>query len=169
MTRGRKPKPTHLRLVEGNPGKRALRPDTIKPNVPAEPLEPPEHLSDHAKEEWRRINVGLHRMQLLSHVDRAAFTAYCDAWGRYRQASEILDALKERDPKTQGLVVRTTGGNYIQNPVVGMLNKARSDMVKFATEFGFTPAARARISADDAAGKGSGSKFEGLIGGGKTR
>jgi phage terminase small subunit len=57
----------------------------------------------------------------------------------------------------------TTNGNAIQNPLIGTANKAASDMVRYAAEFGMTPSARARISAQPPGGAGS--KFHGLIGG----
>lgn len=67
----------------------------------------------------------------------------------------------ERDLLTNGLMIRTVDGNAIQNPLVGTANKAASDMVRYASEFGFTPAARAHISAGASPGP---SKFDGLIG-----
>jgi P27 family predicted phage terminase small subunit len=40
---------------------------------------------------------------------------------------------------------RTTKGNLIQNPLVGIANKAMADMVRYAAEFGMTPSARTRL------------------------
>ena len=37
--------------------------------------------------------------------------------------------MAERDLLTSGLMIKTTGGNAIQNPLVGTANKAASDMV----------------------------------------
>ena len=50
---GRRPKPTHLKLLNGNPGKRAINPNEPKP--PAELPAPPDYLSEIAKVEWQRI------------------------------------------------------------------------------------------------------------------
>jgi hypothetical protein len=56
MTRGRKPKPTHLKLIEGNPGKRPIR---MGPERPATAMpEPPDHLNDDARTEWDRVAHG---------------------------------------------------------------------------------------------------------------
>ena len=52
MTRGRKPKPTHLKLIEGNPGKRPIRTGPERPTT-AMP-EPPDHLNADARTEWDR-------------------------------------------------------------------------------------------------------------------
>ena len=44
-------------------------------------------------------------------------------------------------------------GHMIQNPLVGVANKAMNDMVRFAAEFGMTPAARSRVSVSEGAGE----------------
>jgi P27 family predicted phage terminase small subunit len=146
MTRGRKPKPTHLRLVTGNPGKRAL-PKAEAKVVPALPSPPP-HLSDEAKVEWGRISEDLFKVGLLSGIDRAALAAYCQAYGRWVQAEKSLAEMAKRDLLTAGLLIKTTNGNAIQNPLVGIANKAAADMVRYAAEFGMTPSARSRIDAE---------------------
>ncbi len=50
---GRKPKPTAIKMLEGNPGKRALnhaepRPKVVMPRAP-------EHLSDEEKAKWKAV------------------------------------------------------------------------------------------------------------------
>ena len=50
-TRGRKPKPTALKELEGNPGKRPLNDREPKPEKKAPPC--PKWLNDDAKKEWR--------------------------------------------------------------------------------------------------------------------
>jgi phage terminase small subunit len=77
--RGRKPKPTTLRLLEGNPGKRRVDPG---PAPPAGPPERPEWLDAEAKAEWDRVTAVLAQMRLLSAADRAALAAYCTAYSR---------------------------------------------------------------------------------------
>jgi P27 family predicted phage terminase small subunit len=155
--------PTHLKLLRGNPGKRALPPEAEFDSAPDIP-EPPAFLMPAAKAEWRRIAGGLYRMGLLSVVDEHPLAAYCQAVARWKNAEDALARMAERDLLTNGLMIKTTGGNAIQNPLVGTANKAASDMVRYATEFGFTPAARARIAAGNA-GNAAQSKFAGLIGG----
>lgn len=146
MTAGRKPKPTHLKLVTGNPGKRPM-PKSEAKVVPALPSPPP-HLSDEAKVEWGRISEDLFKVGLLSHIDRAALAAYCQAYGRWAQAERAIAEMAKRDQLTGGLMIKTSNGNAIQNPLVGTANKAAADMVRFAAEFGMTPSARSRINAE---------------------
>jgi P27 family predicted phage terminase small subunit len=146
MTTGRKPKPTHLKLVTGNPGKRALPQGEAKvaPSLP----DPPQHLSGDAREEWERVSVALFNAGLLSAIDRTALAAYCQAYGRWAQAERGIALMAQTDKVTGGLLARTTNGNAIQNPLVGVANKAMQDMVRYAAEFGMTPSARSRINAD---------------------
>lgn len=157
--RGRKPKPTHLKLVTGNPGKRALNKGEPTPRLDL-PMPPP-HLSDEAKVEWGRVSQELYDCGLLSTVDRAALAAYCQAYARWVTAEKAITKMAESDALTSGLLIRTSNGNAIQNPLVGTANKAMKDMVYYAAEFGMTPSARSRIEAapppkdnkKDAAGK----------------
>ena len=73
--RGRKPKPTTLRILEGNPGKRSLIDGP--PQAPAKIPECPCFLDDEARAEWLRMAPVLLEMGLLTPADRAALAAYC--------------------------------------------------------------------------------------------
>jgi P27 family predicted phage terminase small subunit len=86
---------------------------------------------------------------VLAKTDRAALGAYCQAYGRWQQAEAALSLMAARDNVTRGLMINTTNGNAVQNPLVGTANKAMADMVRFAAEFGMTPSARTRIKADE--------------------
>lgn len=144
--RGRKPTPTHLKLVQGNPGKRALNP--YEPKVaPARP-EPPDHLGESARQEWERVEQEMYRTGILTRLDRATLAAYCQAFERWRTAETTLAEMAARDALTHGLMIRTSNGNPIQNPLVGIANKAMADMVRYAAELGITPSARSRIHAE---------------------
>lgn len=158
---GRKPKPTHLKIIEGNPGKRPI-PDEPKPDIGALPPAP-EFLSADAKGEWERVALQLHRLGLLTVVDVPSLGAYCQAYGRWVLAERAIAKMAEHDLLTGGLMIKTTNGNAIQNPLVGTSNKAASDMVRYAAEFGLTPAARARLAIGPF--EKTKSKFDGLIGG----
>lgn len=140
MAAGRKPVPTHLKLVTGNPGKRALpkKEARTKPSMPS----PPAHLGRAAKTEWRRVVRQLFNLGLLSVIDRAALAAYAQSYERWVRAE------KEWADKGYQMVIVTTMGNIIQNPLIGIANRAAADMVKYATEFGMTPAARSRVNAN---------------------
>src|SRR4051812_29469083 len=82
---GRPPKPTRLRIIEGVPGH--SRP--INENEPQpEPilLDPPPQLQGAALEEWHAMAAELHKLRLLSKIDRAALAAYCQSWAIWSSA-----------------------------------------------------------------------------------
>ena len=113
--------------------------------APALP-EPPPHLGEEARAEWKRVAEDLYRLGVLTEIDRVVLAAYCQASGRWVRAELTLAEMAKRG----GLMVRTISVNAIQNPMVGIANKAMADMVRYATELGMTPSARTRIHAHHA-------------------
>ena len=140
--RGGKPKPTHLKLVKGNPGRRPI--NTREPQPKAEIPVPPPELSEDARKEWDWIAPHLHAAGILTIIDKAALAAYCQAYGRWMQAERALAALTN----SASLTIFTAKQNTIQHPLVGTANKAMADMVRYAAEFGMTPSGRTRIRAE---------------------
>lgn len=125
--------------MTGNPGHRQI-PDT--PDVvPAVPACPP-HLSGAARIEWDRITAELLVAQLVTQLDMAALVMYCEAWGEYVLAREML--LRPAD-QGGGYIVKTPNGYEVQSPWVAIANKAAEKMLKAGTEFGLTPSSRARV------------------------
>ena len=66
---GRKPQPTALKELKGNPGRRPLNEDEPKPEVHLPG--PPSHLSPAARREWRRAGAFLVEMGLMTDLDVA--------------------------------------------------------------------------------------------------
>ena len=86
--RGRKPKPTIIKIREGNPGKRRINGDEPQPSGSQPTC--PAHLSPTAKAEWKRLAQPLNKIGLLTQVDRAALAAYCQSYGRWVEAERKL-------------------------------------------------------------------------------
>lgn len=143
---GPPPKPTALKLIEGNPGRRAINKNEPKPPV-ARPA-PPAFMGEAARAEWRRLVDRLADVGLMTDLDVAALAAYCQAYARWVQAEEALARFAEADPRTHGIIVKTSNGNAIQSPLVGAANTAMQLMHRLAVEFGMTPAARSRLDVD---------------------
>jgi P27 family predicted phage terminase small subunit len=159
---GPPPTPTVLRLMRGNPGKRPIRPEPQPPRT-AEPPEPPSFLVGHAADEWWRVAPVLHQMGLLSQLDVAALAAYCVAYTRWRQAEEALAKMAEKDPVTGGMLIKGALGDARVNPLARVAANAARDMVAFASQFGMTAAARARIAAGPFGQPPGPGKFDGLL------
>lgn len=92
--RGRKPKPTRLKMLTGEPGKRPLNGDELRPeaNIP----ECPPELGPLAKQEWDRLVGELAALRLLTNLDRAALAAYCGAFGQHPFAFRLARGSSRR-------------------------------------------------------------------------
>ncbi len=141
--RGRTPKPTALKVLEGNPGKRQLNSNEPKPKVKAPPC--PKWLEDDAKKEWRRLSKQMEQMGILTEVDMAAFAGYCQAYARWKAAEEFITK--------HGAIVKTPSGYWQQVPQVSIAQQYMKQMGKFCEQFGLTPASRSRIVADTRQGE----------------
>lgn len=138
MTRGRKPKPTETKKLEGNPGKRAINDKEPKPKVVIPDV--PEHLQGEARAEYKRISVELSTLKIITNLDRAALVSYCQAWGDYVKACQKI--------KTEGEVITSDKGNLYQNPWVGIKTGAIDRMLRISAEFGMTPSSRTRLKVE---------------------
>jgi P27 family predicted phage terminase small subunit len=136
--RGPAPKPTAIKRSSGNPGKRAL--NGAEPQFSRQAPPCPKHLAGEARKEWRRIVRELVQTPgLLQVVDRAALAAYCQAWARWVEAEQKMQA-----PDFTMIEVTDKGYAHV-NPWFQVSTQAQKQMKAFLTEFGLTPASRARI------------------------
>lgn len=140
--RGRKPKPTRLKLIAGNPGRRPLNP--AEPRITASVPEPPPHLSDVALGEWHRLAPALARAGVLTEFDRAALAGYCSSWASFVAGEEAI--------RETGHVIKGYRGSLVVNPHVRVRDRALELMARFAAELGLTPSSRSRIHATPDAG-----------------
>jgi P27 family predicted phage terminase small subunit len=149
--------------LRGNPGKRRID-DEPEPQIAESVPESPPFLIGYAADEWYRVAPELHRLRLLTIVDVQTLAAYCQAYLFWRTAAEALARMAEKDAATSGFLIKSQSGDAIQNPLLGVARRAAADMVRFAGEFGLSPAARARISAGVNYEPPPGGKFDGLLG-----
>ena len=133
---GRKPLPTALKVLRGNPGKRPLNMGEAKPTPDTGNVS--RWMDAEAKAEWRRVVTELRRMGLLTIVDRAALEAYCQTYARWRWAEDAI--------RVQGHVYFTATGFWKERPEVGIAERALNLMKAYMVEFGMTPSSRSRIS-----------------------
>lgn len=110
--KGRKPKPTAIKILEGNPGKRQLNMNEPQPNKKMPKC--PEWLEDEAKEEWNRLAKNLNELGILTELDMAAFASYCQAYARWKEAEEFITL--------HGSIVKTKSGYWQQVPQVSKLH-----------------------------------------------
>jgi P27 family predicted phage terminase small subunit len=135
--KGRKPKPTHIKIVTGNPGRRPL--NTSEPTPLQAIPDCPEHITGLAREEWERMAEDLFECGLLTVIDRVALEGYCVAYARWVDAEEAI--------KKHGVLVKSPNGFPMQSPLLAIANKAMAQLRGYLAEFGMTPSSRSRITA----------------------
>lgn len=154
MTRGRKPKPSHLKAVQGNAGKRAINHDEPVADSLTEVPPPPEWLSEIGVEMWERVGPWLVSSKILTDSDLANLEAYCAAYNRWRQAEENI--------AQHGLVVDSPMGGVVKNPACTVANEALKQMNTFGSALGLDPSSRARLAVPGA--KDAANPFAALVG-----
>lgn len=135
--RGAAPKPTVLRLLDGDKANR-FNPDepipiAVLPEFPAE-------ASNEVREIWDYTIEHLDFMGLAKAADRDSLLCYCEAVVLHRKASAVL----AQSP----ILVKGAMGGLIRNPALAIQRDAAYTVRQFAQEFGLTPSARSRVRAD---------------------
>lgn len=155
--RGRKPKPLQLKIIDGNPGKRPMNLDQPMPATAPQLPKPPTHLDSLAKRIWRQTAVELYRLGLLTRLDEGVLAIHCDARSTFLQAARRIrlrtaTQKKAGDAEPNGAVIRTSNGNTIQHPDVGIKNQAAKLAMSSGAELGLSPSSRTRLVGPHAAG-----------------
>jgi P27 family predicted phage terminase small subunit len=142
MTTGRRPVPTTVKKLRGNPGKRPFnanepvfaaaddRFDVVPASITDDPV---------AAAEWARLAPLLRQAKVVTDADHAALLAACQQWSIY------LGALAEAPPGRR--VVRSPHDYPIVNPYLTIANKALIQCTRLWDALGLTPAARTRVAA----------------------
>ena len=133
---GRPPKPIEQRIREGNAGRRKLPERLI---LPDDDLAKPPGLPAAAAELWDDLVPILREANVLNRIDRAALEALCLQWARARAARAIL--------AEEGILAVGSTGQLTEHPALSIERNAHSMFLRFASDFGITPVARARIAA----------------------
>ena len=128
---GHNRKPTRLKLLQGNPGRRPLHPE-LEPQPEASMPSCPVQLGAAAKREWRRIAPELFKLGLLTELTGRR-------WRRTARAGAFIElqGLKRQYPEQWGRA----------------MERAQRDalllMHRYLIEFGMTLATRSRVRVAD--------------------
>jgi P27 family predicted phage terminase small subunit len=140
---GRKPKPDELKAKSGT-----LRKSRVNNNKPqfgkieALPLAP-EYLDEEGARQWRTLVDQLDRAGMLQKTDLTVLAAYCLEWAMYvKHAKAAMDG----SDFYQTLSPEGVPTSFQVHPCTILANRALANCLKIASEFGFTPASRSRIS-----------------------
>src|SRR5271165_2842143 len=147
--RGRKPVPTTLRELHGNPRKVAL--PTFEPKPEGDLSEIPAWLSEGQRASWTYALTNS-PAGLLKRIDRGALLAWVVAEDLHQQAAAAQSkvGLLVRI-KTKATADKDDPGVPTASPYINIINQQAKIMLKAASELGFSPVSRPRIGAGAAA------------------
>lgn len=134
---GPAPKPTQLRLIDGD---RKDRINAHEPHPTPGRLHPPDGMSDEVRVVWHDVVRELRSMGIEYPSDRDALACYCEAVITHRKACQLL--------AVSPILLKGIHGNMVRNPVLQVQRDAAQTIRAFAQEFGLTPSARSRIEAN---------------------
>ncbi|GAB7144424.1 phage terminase small subunit P27 family [Mycobacterium riyadhense] len=138
---GRISRPSALKLIEGrSPGRDSGgRIVAQTPKFVREAPDPPAWLDGAARDEWDRVVAELEPLDLLKSTDAQALACYCQAVADHAAAVAIVAAEGRviTNPKT---------GHQHPHPAVADARASRAQILQFAREFGFSPAAEQRLA-----------------------
>lgn len=154
---GRTALPANVHAIRGNPSKKSLSDleGQVTVRIPIEVPKVPQHLGPAARAEWARITPHLVAAGLVSALDRAALAAYCQAWGEWALLEARVKELMAKpsmngDGKLKGVdaLIDITPSGYKQVSALAQArDRALDRMLRFAKEFGLTPASRIQSTA----------------------
>lgn len=141
MRAGRKPKPTALRILEGNRGKRPLPAGEPEPVRHLEPSDAPEWLSDQAREVWEREIARIPRGLLGAH-HAELFAHYCSTLAELQRINKL-------SAKAPPVIPVGSGDSkiYQQSPWASAYLRHADMLRKLASELGLTPTSSPRVAA----------------------
>src|SRR5690606_2901432 len=144
----RKAMPIALHLIDGNKNRltkaeieaRKAAEERLRPK--ADKVKPPSWLSKEAKKVFKQIAKELEHTKLITNVDIHALALWCDAYVDYINCTKII--------KEEGLMVEYTNKaaetNKVAHPLMTKKKQLAEQMRALASEFGLTPAARAKLA-----------------------
>lgn len=146
---GRNAKPLAVHRALGNPSKlpeSVLEGDNANTRIKIEIPDRPKHLTRAGAAEWDRITPLLLAAGLLAKNYMAVAAAYCEAYGEWVTLStEIKEG--QRKQGTNVFVDVTPSGYRQISVIVQARDRARNDVLRFAKEFGLTPASHIQSTA----------------------
>jgi P27 family predicted phage terminase small subunit len=139
--RGPAPDPVPLKILKGRGNGR----DSMGRPIPQVPKfnrgapDPPPWLDPEAAALWARVAPSLERLDLIKDEDAESFATYCTAWSRFVAAVKTY--------QREGLTATNpSSGRISTHPAVHVAMAAGRDLLRYAQEFGLTPAAEIALA-----------------------
>ena len=148
MSRGPAPKPSILKLIAGNPGKREISDDEPIPDPGT--IDPPDFVTGDALDLWNKIVPPLVKTKLVTSVDWPGVARYCIKLARWLYLFREIESAKKTNPAGKGTTYPIIGNDgkvkYIAElPWASEWRALDRELRADEARFGMSPAARTRI------------------------
>lgn len=134
---GRKKKPVELKMIEGT--YRKDRDKLNAPKVTGDLVSPPNYFSEEQTGVWKYAIENAPK-GLLKKLDISILEIWVTAYVTYRESYAKVQEM--------GQVMTSPSGYPIVNPYLSNMNKQATIMMKAASELGFTPTSRSKVSVE---------------------
>ena len=142
---GRKSKPTALKVLQGNAGKRKINAAEPEADTLSDAPIAPEWLDEIAKAMWDRTAQWLVGAKILTDQDLHNLEAFCMAYSRWREAETHVT-------KHGHVLENPTSGVLYKNPSLTVINETKRQMINFGSALGLDPSSRSRLAVPDTPG-----------------
>ena len=136
---GRRPQPTALKVLRGNPGQRKL--NAAEPLPPSGDVAAPTHLSPSARAVWERLAPIAIAMGTLTTADVTTFGTLCEL----QSTLEMASAHKAVDG-FMPFGLSDDGGGATVHAALRLERETANALRPYYEKFGLEPAGRSRIS-----------------------
>ena len=134
---GRKKKPVELKMIEGT--YRKDRDNLNAPKVTGDLVSPPNYFSEEQTGVWKYAIENAPK-GLLKKLDISILEIWVTAYVTYRESYAKVQEM--------GQFMTSPSGYPIVNPYLSNMNKQATIMMKAASELGFTPTSRSKVSVE---------------------
>lgn len=149
MTSGRIAKPTALKLIEGNRGKRKInKREPVATGLPAIP----ENMTTIGQVIWKRV-VGSMPEAVYTTADSFLLGAYCEAVSMWMEATDYFAKGGDR-------IVKGSSGQDVVSPWVKIQADSARQILQIGARLGLDPAARQALNTPK---ESAPDEFDGLI------
>lgn len=140
--RGRKKLPSKVKELKGTLAKSRSVGNEMETSAVVSMPSAPSFLNQQGAEEWDLVTNELANIKMLHLTDLSILAAYCNEIGIYREiAQELQGNFTEQTIDKDG---RLRSSKIA--PKYKVMQNALQNAMKIATQFGFTPSARASLS-----------------------
>lgn len=154
---GRKPHPTQILKLKGNPGKRPLNENEPQPALGFPSA--PDYLDEQGKAAYARFAADLEAVGVGTKLDGPALELLAAAYAEYVAAE--INVLKYGPIWMEGGKEPGKIPSFVHSPYKSVRDRAAKRVCSMLSEFGMTPSSRSKVQTD--APRKSGDKWEDLL------